>query len=388
MRCYRCGSLLTESDACPGCGTDVTFFKKIVALSNYHFNDGLKRAKIRDLSGAETSLLRSLKYNKRNVPARNLLGLIYYEEGRLGEALAEWIVSSNIMPQENPASEYMNELQADRNAADTVNRHVKHYNECLAYLHSDHEDLAFLQLKKLIAENTKLTDVYLLMSLLCMERGNDKTVAQCLKKALKLDRGCIKAQEYLTALREKRRSGADPAAERKRRRNGSSVPITYQPGEKSGTVSSMPTPRETSILQSILQVGIGLICGAAIVGFLILPAKIRAVRTEANQSTASYGDDITEKEAEIKSLNEKLKTAEDDKTAAETEKQNLTAEIEAYEKLLAYRDQYKEGSYNTTEITEYLNSLDKSTLGTQGQALYDYLTRNVVNASDEEESEE
>ena len=150
----------------------------------------------------------------------------------------------------------------------------------------------------------------------------------------------------------------------------------------------MPTPRETSILQSILQVGIGLICGAAIVGFLILPAKIRAVRTEANQSTASYGDDITEKEAEIKSLNEKLKTAEDDKTAAETEKQNLTAEIEAYEKLLAYRDQYKEGSYNTTEITEYLNSLDKSTLGTQGQALYDYLTRNVVNASDEEESEE
>ena len=54
---------------------------KILYQSNYWYNDGLRKAQIRDLSGAIDLLKRSLKFNKLNVQARNLLGLVYVETG-------------------------------------------------------------------------------------------------------------------------------------------------------------------------------------------------------------------------------------------------------------------------------------------------------------------
>ena len=37
---------------------------KLMYQSNYWYNDGLKKANIRDMSGAVTSLRRSLQYNR------------------------------------------------------------------------------------------------------------------------------------------------------------------------------------------------------------------------------------------------------------------------------------------------------------------------------------
>ena len=54
------------------------YTQKLVYQSNYWYNDGLKRARIRDMSGAVTSLKKSLQYNRENIAARNLLGLVYY----------------------------------------------------------------------------------------------------------------------------------------------------------------------------------------------------------------------------------------------------------------------------------------------------------------------
>lgn len=60
---------------------------KLVYQSNYWYNDGLKKANIRDLSGAIVSLRRSLQYNRENIATRNLLGLVYYGRGDVVEAL-------------------------------------------------------------------------------------------------------------------------------------------------------------------------------------------------------------------------------------------------------------------------------------------------------------
>ena len=54
----------------------MNYTDKIVYQSNYWYNDGLGKARIRDLSGAITSLRKSLQYNRENVTARNLLGLV------------------------------------------------------------------------------------------------------------------------------------------------------------------------------------------------------------------------------------------------------------------------------------------------------------------------
>lgn len=54
---------------------------KLAYQSNYWYNDGLAKAQVRDMSGAITSLKKSLQYNRSNLAARNLLGLVYYGRG-------------------------------------------------------------------------------------------------------------------------------------------------------------------------------------------------------------------------------------------------------------------------------------------------------------------
>lgn len=61
------------------------YTQKVVYQSNYWYNDGLKKAKIRDMTGAVTSLKKSLQFNSENIAARNLLGLVYYGEEKWGK---------------------------------------------------------------------------------------------------------------------------------------------------------------------------------------------------------------------------------------------------------------------------------------------------------------
>ncbi len=84
---------------------------KLAYQSNYWYNDGLNKANIRDLTGAITSLKKSLQYNRDNIASRNLLGLVYYGRGDVVEALAEWVLSKNLQPKENIANYYIQKVK-------------------------------------------------------------------------------------------------------------------------------------------------------------------------------------------------------------------------------------------------------------------------------------
>ena len=109
MRCIYCNTPLAAIDYCPGCGADVTLQKRIVRISNLLYNRGLEKASVRDLSGAITCLKQSLKFNKENIDARNLLGLCYFETGEVVSALCEWVISKNLMPEGNLADHYISQ---------------------------------------------------------------------------------------------------------------------------------------------------------------------------------------------------------------------------------------------------------------------------------------
>lgn len=83
MNCYNCGAELGRENICQNCGAKVKIYKKIMMSSNACYNEALQKASVRDLSGAIDSLKRSLRFNKLNIDARNLLGLIYYEMGEV-----------------------------------------------------------------------------------------------------------------------------------------------------------------------------------------------------------------------------------------------------------------------------------------------------------------
>ena len=89
MNCMNCGAFLADKDLdyCPHCGCNVLIQKKVEYLSKLYYNQGLEKASIRDLSGAVNCLKQSLTFNKRNIQARNLLGLVYFETGEVVAAL-------------------------------------------------------------------------------------------------------------------------------------------------------------------------------------------------------------------------------------------------------------------------------------------------------------
>lgn len=91
------------------------YAKKIMYQSNYWYNDGLKKAQERDMNGAIIALRQSLQYNRENIAARNLLGLVYYGIGEVAEALVEWIISKNLKPRDNIADSYIRNVQDSAN---------------------------------------------------------------------------------------------------------------------------------------------------------------------------------------------------------------------------------------------------------------------------------
>ena len=155
MFCYNCGCHLSEHDFCTSCGADVSLYKKIMCMSNRFYNDGLEKAGVRDLTGAINSLRQSLKFNKNNIEARNLLGLVYFETGEVVAALSEWVISKNMRPEKNIADDYINMLQSNAARLDAINQTIKKYNQALVYCNQDSKDLAIIQLKKVLSLNPK-----------------------------------------------------------------------------------------------------------------------------------------------------------------------------------------------------------------------------------------
>ena len=84
MKCPNCGFNFSEGCRCPDCGVDVYVFRKARNASIRLYNEALTLAGETDLSGAAANLEQSLLFDKNNIQARNLLGLIYCETGHRG----------------------------------------------------------------------------------------------------------------------------------------------------------------------------------------------------------------------------------------------------------------------------------------------------------------
>ena len=142
MICYRCGMEAGNARHCPSCGADLEVFHRVIRISNSYYNIGLEQASVRNLSSAVISLKNSLKFNKYNIDARNLLGLVYCEMGETVAALSEWVISRSYQPENNIANRYLDEIQKNRGQLDAVNQTIKKYNQALHYCKQDSRDLA------------------------------------------------------------------------------------------------------------------------------------------------------------------------------------------------------------------------------------------------------
>ena len=202
MLCYRCGNKLGSGRYCLHCGADVTQYRRIVRLSNRFYNHGLEKAQVRNLSGAVEDLSRALEIDKRNITARNLLGLVYYEMGETVQALCEWVVSTHYQPENNPASEYVRHLQEDRTELENANQGIRKFNFGLDYARKGSEDLAIIQLEWVTAHHPKMIKAHSLLALLYYSEGRYAKAEKEIRTVLKADVGnvfCLNMQREMAA---------------------------------------------------------------------------------------------------------------------------------------------------------------------------------------------
>ena len=347
MKCFHCGNRLGKGDLCLTCGQDVRLFKKVLAASWRYYDEGLKKAQTRDLSGAIVDLKNSLLLYKRNTKARNLLGLIYYEMGDVAQALIEWVLSDNLDPHDDQAAKLLSKIQSDQVELERGTLMIRKYNQALRYAQGGSEDLALLQLNKVLSVSPRMVNANLLMALLQMHAGQNERAEKYIRNVLKVDRCNATALHYKELLKTKdARKGAvkekdfvAKEAEIRRQLSGNDVII--------------PTYKENAFgWHTILEVAAGVALGAALVAYLVMPSRISSLKSDFDKTLISYNERISAKEAviaadedEIQTLNDRIAKLEAQVQSADAQMGSVVAE---YDKLLQAQDALR--------INEYLQS--------------------------------
>ena len=341
MNCVNCGAFLTDMDLdyCPNCGYNVLIQKKVDYLSKVFYNQGLEKASIRDLSGAIACLKQSLMYDKRNIRARNLLGLVYFETGEVVSALSEWVISKNLQPTRNLATEYINKLQANPNRLSAINETIKKYNHALMLCREGHEDMAAIQLRKILTQNSKLIKGYHLLALIQMKNGEWNKARRILKKAARIDKTNTTTLRFLREVDEQ--TGVTTRLEKRKKGlfRSDSKEKEYLDTDILGSEKIIhPTVyREHSRISAfvILMTGIA----AGVIGFWLLavPAIRQGIYQEANQqivqyseSLASQGAELTKAQGDAKESGDTVESVTQELTTEQTKSESYQALLQAY----------------------------------------------------------
>lgn len=377
MRCIYCNTPLAAIDYCPGCGADVTIQKRIVRISNLLYNEGLEKALVRDMEGAITCLKRSLKFSKENTDARNLLGLCYYETGEAVAALCEWVVSKNLQPENNLADYYINLLQNNKNRLDTINQTIRKYNQSVMYCREDNEDVAIIQLKKVISQNPKLVKAYQLLALLYMKRQEYERARRLLRKAAQIDTTNTTTLRYLQEIEDVTGKGTNLS---KRSRKYEKISEEHTPGTiryMSGTemVIQPTTFRDSSTIATFINIILGILLGGAIVWFLIVPANRQAVNDEANKQVTDANTKLATEAVKAQELQDQIDDYEAQAQQAQQDRDDALQKAESYDDLLAVANLYVSG--DSTNAATRLAGLNADDFDGNAKELYDSMTSAV-----------
>ena len=377
MRCIYCNTPLAAIDYCPGCGADVTLQKRIVRISNLLYNEGLEKALVRDMEGAITCLKRSLKFNKENIDARNLLGLCYYETGEAVSALCEWVISKNLKGEDNIADSYINELQSNKNRLDTINQTIRKYNQSVLYCREDNEDMAIIQLKKVISQNSKFVKAYQLLALLYMKRQEYERARKLLKKAANIDTTNTTTLRYLQEIEDvtgkSTRVGKKHWRFEKEKEEAVSGTLRYMSGTE--MVIQPTTFRDSSTIATFINIILGILLGGAIVWFLVVPANRQEVNDEANRQVTDANTKLASEAARAQDLQDEIDGYKSQVDSANQDKEDALKKAQSYDDLLAAVNKYVSGDVSGASTA--VAALDASDFEGNAKTLYDSMASAV-----------
>jgi Tfp pilus assembly protein PilF len=370
MICPKCGAnMIISKGVCAKCGYDIEVNRQTRKYSCYFYNRGLERARNRDLSGAADMLRRALKISKKNVDARNLLGLVYCEMGDPVSAIQEWIISRSFLEENNPATQYLETLRSNPSKLDNLNLAIRKYNGAVDAVAHDGDDLAILQLKKAVSLNPKFIRAWQMLALIYMKYGQMDKARTCLRKTLAIDVTNTTSMKYLREIRAMLR------ANRKLK-----VAVEEQEDEQEAEV--VTTKTYASYLEEqdhidyrvLISLLIGIFLGIMVVYFLVVPGIKTGMRQEFKGTQAEYAEQMSKYLTDIDALEKEAQSLRNKIDMQETELEANAAELEDL------RD--KAGGINMFNMTAYYLNLRQ-----KGEATKDelFILQKRINAVSQEE---
>ena len=377
MNCVNCGAFLTDMDLdyCPNCGYNVLIQKKVDYLSKSFYNQGLEKASIRDLSGAIACLKQSLIYDKRNIKARNLLGLVYFETGEVVSALSEWVISKNLQPARNLATEYINKLQANRNRLNAINETIRKYNNALMLCREGHEDMAAIKLRRILSQNPKLIKGYHLLALIQMKNREWNKARRTLKKAARIDKTNTTTLRFLREVDEQ--TGVTTNLEKSKKGLFHSNKASKQDTDifASEQVVQQPVYKERSGLSAFFILMAGIAAGVGAFWLLAAPAIRQGIYKEANQQIVQYSESLASQAAELTKAQSDAKEATE---SADEVSQQLTSEqtkSKSYQALLQAYAAYQQKNFDDAALE--LQNVQQDVLSDSQKTIYNTISQAV-----------
>ena len=373
MNCMNCGAVVSNTDVCPVCGFDLGVQNKSFQLSVLYYNQGLDKAQIRDLSGAIDLLEQSLKYNKLNIPARNLLGLVYFETGEAVAALSEWIISKNIMPEQNVATDYIQKLQAEPAKLDMINQTIKKFNTALKCCWEGNEDVAAIQLKKILSQNPKLIKGYHLLALIYLKRQEYEKARRILKKAVRIDKTNSTSLRFLKEVDEQ--TGTVTTLEPRRFFRSKKEEPPVDDTLESMTVIQPPTFRESSVAATLLNIGLGLLVGGLVVWFLVVPSLKQGINRSANERIVEYSNTMASQESQITDLKNQIEESNNTVASAQEQINEASEKATTYENLMKAFSAFNDDNYE--QAANALEGMNTELLSVDAKTVYDNIYGNI-----------
>ena len=328
--------------------------RKNQQIANSFYNLGLEKARIRDLSGAAECLKKSLRFNKYQIDARNLLGLIYYENGEVADALIQWVISLNFEPEGNLADEYLEEIQRKPGQLEIESTNVKSFNQALWHAQNGSDDLAILQLARVVEARPHFVKAHLLLALLYMRREDYNKAGRSLYKILQIDTCNPKALYYMSIVKkntgradvEKRRM-VKAFSHKKMEDDDVIIPATY---------------KENTGISTVLHIIAGLILGMLAFYFLMMPARERDLNRQRDEELTSYIQMLNNANQEKEDLQEEYGALEAQAQEVQTRLDELTTGntsiMAQYQSLIQVLQSYRTGDLAAAAVTFSQSSFD------------------------------
>jgi TolA-binding protein len=253
-----------------------------------------------------------------------------------------------------------------------VNQTIKKYNLALSYCQKDSRDLAILQLKKVLSLNSKLVKAHQLLALLYIQDGKYDLAKKTLRAAGKIDSNNTVTLRYLketnARLREKSPS----------KKTTDEDLISYQSGNE--TIIMPKRFKESSLGASIVYIVIGLIVGAAVTAWLIVPNVKNSAKEDAQKQIVEASDAIATDSQTIKDLEAQVDELQSQLTEASNSNDEVQSQITSYERLLqAYSAYYKDGDAATAG--KKLDKVVKDDLSKSAKKIYNSLNTVVLESN-------